>query len=310
MISYTDDDKTVLLLASRLAGPQVPAIPTGAWWALLKRLVDEGRSVTSLLEDPAIADEPARIEELSGHGAAMGMALEAFLNRGIAPVPHTSEQFPDRLLERLGDRCPPVVFVAGDVALAGGGGLGVVGARDVDGSGAEVATAVARGAARRGIPVISGAARGVDQLAMAAAADAGGAVVGFVADGLTRRLREPATRHLVIEGRAVLVSAQHPDAPFSAGSAMARNKLIYAASDATFVVASASGEGGTWAGATESLRYGYGPVLVHRGPGEGPGNKALVEAGASPVGPADDIFASWPPAQPAAETPAQGSLFG
>lgn len=308
MIAYTDDDKTTLLLASRLADKRAPSIPTGAWWSLVQRLSDEGRSISSLLDDPAIADDPGRVERLASMGGAMGVALEGFASRGIQPIPHTSERFPRRLLETLGDRCPPVLFVVGDLGLLDGGGLGIVGSRDVDQDGAEVATAAARAAAEHGIPVISGAARGVDQLAMAAAVEVGGAVVGFVADSLTKRVRDGETRRLVADGRLTFASAQHPDAPFSPGSAMERNKLIYATSNATLVVATADGEGGTWAGATESLKHGYAPVLVHRGPGEGPGNAALVDRGARPVEALAAIFDPWPPAAPE-PAPVQESFF-
>lgn len=311
MISYTADDKTVLLLASRLADKASPSIPTGAWWALVERLATDGRPIASLLDDPSPAEDPERVAQLTGMGGAMAMALEAITHRGIVALPHTSEHFPTGLVERLGRRCPPVLFVAGDLDRLGAGGLGIVGSRDVAPEGAEVARAAATAAARRGLQVVSGAARGVDQVAMAAAVDAGGAVVGFVADALTARIRDATTRHLISEGRVTFATTQHPDAPFSPGAAMERNKLIHATSDATLVVATADGEGGTWAGATESLRHGIAPVLVHRGPGEGPGNAALAAAGGRPVDGRDPFAGGWPPeVNPPEAPPEQGALFG
>jgi predicted Rossmann fold nucleotide-binding protein DprA/Smf involved in DNA uptake len=61
----------------------------------------------------------------------------------------------------------------------------------------------------------------------------------------------------------LLVSAVHPDAGFSVGNAMARNKLIYALSTVTYVAAVVEGQGGTWNGAVEALRHGYGRVAVN-----------------------------------------------
>lgn len=56
--------------------------------------------------------------------------------------------------------------------------------------GAEVAQALGRQAASLGLPLISGAARGVDQLAMNAAFQAGGTVVGIPARSLVRTLSD------------------------------------------------------------------------------------------------------------------------
>jgi predicted Rossmann fold nucleotide-binding protein DprA/Smf involved in DNA uptake len=59
----------------------------------------------------------------------------------------------------------------------------VVGSRNVGREAMEVASEVARLAVRERIPVVSGAARGIDQTAMAAALEAGGQVVGISCAG-------------------------------------------------------------------------------------------------------------------------------
>jgi predicted Rossmann fold nucleotide-binding protein DprA/Smf involved in DNA uptake len=80
-------------------------------------------------------------------------------------------------------------------------------------------------------------------------------------------------------GRAVLASAVSPLAPFNVGNAMARNKLIYGHAIATVVVSSSDGSGGTWAGATEAIKRGYGRVLVRDGDNVPGGNKRLIGLG-------------------------------
>ena len=72
---------------------------------------------------------------------------------------------------------------------------------------------------------------------------------------------------------------------------MGRNKLIYAQAALTVVIASDDGAGGTWAGATEALKHGYGSVAVWRGDGEGPGNGPLQRRGTLPVSSLEDIEA-------------------
>ena len=74
---------------------------------------------------------------------------------------------------------------------------------------------------------------------------------------------------------------------------MGRNKLIYALSKITVVVACETDRGGTWSGATEALEAGLGRVGVWRGPGEGPGNKLLEERGAQPIRSINELETVW-----------------
>ena len=157
-----------------------------------------------------------------------------------------------------------------------------MGSRDVSAEGGQVAIAAGARAAEVGVPVVTGAARGVDQLSMKGAIDAGGTVVGVPSEGLGRIKKE--IRALVHEGRLTLASPYGPNARFTAGNAMGRNKIIYALADVTLVVASDVDKGGTWQGATEALRRGADPVAVWTGDGAGPGNAVLVERGAAAVG--------------------------
>ncbi|MXZ69819.1 MAG: DNA-processing protein DprA, partial [Acidimicrobiia bacterium] len=191
--------------------------------------------------------------------------------------------YPQRLHASLRSKRPAVLHAAGALELLDQPGVGVVGSRNVSKEGAEVAKALGRQAASLGLPLISGAARGVDQLAMSAAFQAGGTVVGVPAHSLVRTLRSPGVRQAVQDGRTVMCSPYAPDSPFSVGKAMGRNKLIYALSDVTVAVAADNGSGGTWTGATEAIRGDYCRVAVWRGSGEGPGNDPLERRGALPL---------------------------
>jgi hypothetical protein len=180
--------------------------------------------------------------------------------------------------------------VAGRVASLDEGGLGVVGSREVDDKGAAVAALAAEHAVALGHQVVSGLARGVDQASMAAALRCGGQVVGVPTEGLRRVGRQSDVRRAVLEDRLVLASPYAPDAGFTAGNAMGRNKLIYAMADVTLVVASDDGRGGTWGGAVEALRRGFGRVAVWTGAGAGPGNEPLVRKGAAAVDDVEELF--------------------
>ena len=77
---------------------------------------------------------------------------------------------------------------------------------------------VAAKAAREGMQIVSGGARGVDQFAMLAALEAGGAVVGALADSLLRSATSGKAREAIQDGRLTLVSAFDPEAGFNVGN--------------------------------------------------------------------------------------------
>ncbi|WP_420637798.1 DNA-processing protein DprA [Candidatus Poriferisocius sp.] len=213
----------------------------------------------------------------------MAFELERLGQSGISTLTPFDVRYPKQFVDKLGSKAPSLLYTAGDVDLLGIPAVGVVGSRDVSQEGAAVAEAAAVQAARQHCVLVSGGARGVDQLAMNAAFGAGGAVVGILADSLERNLKFPDVRRAIHYGQALMCSPYNPNAPFRAGNAMGRNKLVYALSDITLVVASDVDKGGTWAGAVEALKSNAGRVGVWRGPGQGPGNEELIERGGLPI---------------------------
>jgi predicted Rossmann fold nucleotide-binding protein DprA/Smf involved in DNA uptake len=57
---------------------------------------------------------------------------------------------------------------------------------------------------------------------------------------------------------------------------MSRNKSIYGLADAVVVIAATAGKGGTWAGATEALKKGWGPVFVQPTNGDRAADKLMA----------------------------------
>ena len=123
---------------------------------------------------------------------------------------------------------------------------------------------------------------------MAAGIATSGRVCGVPSEGIRRLGRSPEIRAAVHDGAVALASPYAPDAPFSIGNAMGRNKPIYGLSDVTVVVTSDNGKGGTWEGAVEALQKEYGRVIVWSGEGAGPGNRPLVDKGAMELGDISD----------------------
>ena len=115
----------------------------------------------------------------------MAFELDRLDQSGIATLTPFDEGYPERLHASLGSKRPAILHAAGALELLDQPGVGVVGSRNVSREGAEVAKALGRQAASLGLPLTSGAARGVDQLAMSAAFQAGGTVVGVPAHSLS-----------------------------------------------------------------------------------------------------------------------------
>jgi predicted Rossmann fold nucleotide-binding protein DprA/Smf involved in DNA uptake len=203
--------------------------------------------------------------------------------------PGVGQGYPKRLHARLRDSAPVVLHGVGDKSLLDTDGVGVVGSREVSAEASQVARDIAEKAVGLGLPVVSGAARGVDSDAMNAAFEAGGQVVGVPADSLERSVTRRGTRQGVGQGRICLITPFAPATSFSVGNAMGRNKVIYGLSRCTVVVATDLENGGTWAGATEALKNQYGGVASWTGVGNGAGNSVLVERGADELSDVDRL---------------------
>lgn len=293
IVSY--DAQAIALLVSSLGAERGGVRPFGAraWSAIDRRLRDQGLSPGDLLGAGFVgvrriaqdAEERERMEGLLARAGQLAFELDRLASRGIWLLSRADEGYPQRLIERLGDDAPPVLFGAGERSLLDGGGIAIVGSRDVDADGSDFARRLAVAAAAAGTPVVSGGARGVDAIAMEAARSAGGAVVGVLPEGVERRLRDAASRGALADGRSVLLSPYHPSAPFSVGAAMGRNHLIHALADVAVIVSSSAGTGGTWAGAVAAIEAAWVPVLVRSASGMPAGNGELIARGAAAIRP-------------------------
>ncbi len=130
-----------------------------------------------------------------------------------------------------------------------------------------------------GHAVVSGGAKGIDTISQITALQRDGIVLEFIADSMINRLKNTDVSQGIRHGRMLILSPVNPDAGFQTGVAMMRNKFIYAQSDATVVVRSENGKGGTWAGAIENLRHRWSPLYCWERP-DYAGNAALIEKGA------------------------------
>ena len=285
----TEDTQAVILLCG-VFGKDRSEKPLSLteYSSLVRWLIEVKMRPGDLLQKENIAEaskgsgiDKQRLESLLGRGVQLGFAVEEWQRNGIWIISRSDADYPARYKKHLKDKAPPLLFGVGNRALLSGGGLAIIGSRNVDQAGEAFTRQVAERCARNQMPVVSGGARGVDQISMIAALEAGGVTIGVLAENLLKKSVERKYRHAIADGQLLLISPYHPNARFTVGTAMGRNKLIYAMADYGLVVSAEHKKGGSWAGAQEELkRENRRPVFVRTGSRVPRGNSKLLDLGA------------------------------
>lgn len=277
----SEESVATALLLSRIVDNGTNPLKASEFWKLPgKKSALLGLSHKELI-DVGIEEELAeRILRLFDRATILTFELQKYEDSGIKLLTPDDEKFPARLLDRLGPKSPALFHAVGNLELLNQPGIGIVGSRNVSEDGAQTAKNIAKKSVELSHVVVSGGARGVDQISMNASYENNGQVVGILADSMIKTINNAETRRVLLEeANTALITPYAPNAPFNVGNAMGRNKVIYGMSHLTVVVATDEDTGGTWNGATESLRNGFGRVAVWRGKGEGLGNSALERKG-------------------------------
>ena len=258
----TPREKGFLLLTSHLGNPQRPVLTTAQLRVLVERMrqsecTQPEREVTSadlsrLGYNREMSQRIARLleeEEL----------LDAYLRRGAQsdciPLTRVSPGYPLILRQRLGLDSPGCLWSKGDLSLLQTPAISLVGSRELGQDNRVFAQQAGRQAAKQGLTLISGNARGADRAAQEACLEAGGTVISIIADELTKV--EPREHVLYL-------SEDGFDEGFSAQRALSRNRCIHTLGQMVFVAQATLGKGGTWDGTARNLRFGWSPVLCFR----------------------------------------------
>ena len=284
-MTLSSDSLALLLLCSQLGldDDTVKPLILREWNPLARRLQAASLGPSDLLATSTnnsplelSSDERARITSLLSRD--IQRELNHLETHGIYPITRADSDYPERYRQRLKDSAPAVLFYAGEKALLGQPGIAVVGSRHLDDAGKECAMFVGNACGMSGMVLYSGGAKGVDTISMEAALEARGTAVSVLADSLERAVKSQ--KEALGRGDLCLVTPHSPNAGFSVGAAMGRNRLIYALADYAIVVASDAETGGTWAGATEALKNNWIPVFVLEHEQMPDGNKLLLQKGA------------------------------
>ena len=205
------------------------------------------------------------------------------------------------------DDAPPLLYARGTLNPSGPR-LAMVGARAVDDYGLQITRFWAEAAARQGVDIVSGGARGVDSQAHCSALDVGGhtiVVFGTGIDGCYPSENAELFDRILDAGGAIISQFPPETAPLTRNFIL-RNHLIAALSDATLVTRASAVSGAlTTAKAAHQLNR---PVFTLPGDLTAPlswGGQRLVESnlaifisGLEPIGRHLRIPGPWPSLAP------------
>lgn len=293
-MTISPDSQAILLLCSHiglLSDSEYSSLTLKEWNPLAKKLHSISMRPSDLIgvAPKEIQNqlginlvEAERYYHLLQRSGSLAIELERLESLGIHVLTRADQDYPVRYRQRLKDAAPAILFYAGEKTLLGQPGIAVVGSRHLDEAGMACAEFVGNSCGLSGLVLYSGGAKGVDTISMNAALTSRGTAVGILADSLEKSIRNPENRAAISRGDLCLATPYSPNAPFSVGTAMGRNKLIYTLADYAIVVASDTKKGGTWAGATEALRKKWIPVFALDLPDMPEGNKLLIQKGALP----------------------------
>ena len=190
---------------------------------------------------------------------AEGEMFPAALPAGVRAVAIKDPDYPSPLREI--EFPPQVLHVAGSLKLDGPPPIAIVGSRNPSPAGASAARELAAQLARRGHPIVSGLAAGIDAAAHQGALDAGGYTVAVVGTGVDRV--SPASNAALrecIASRGAVISQFALGHPASKTTFPARNALI-AGLSAVSVLVEMKERSGTRIEANLAIEQGK-PVLL------------------------------------------------
>jgi len=289
-MSLSANTQAVLLLTAyfnKASNTAVRPLTIKEWGKFALWLKDKGLRPESLLTGKVVevlagwSDNKItldRLEQLMNRGSAMALAVEKWSRAGLWIITRSDADYPQRLKRHLKNDSPPILFGCGNRSILNQGGIAVIGSRNTSEADLTFSRELGIKTAQSGFSIVSGGARGVDETAMLGALESEGTVIGVMADSLLKASSSRKYRQHIMNNNLVLISPFYPEAGFSPGNAMQRNKYIYCLSDSAVAVHSGT-KGGTWNGAIENINKQWVPLWVKETQDSEAGNAQLVAKG-------------------------------
>jgi DNA processing protein len=209
---------------------------------------------------------------------------ENLQNQGYEIIPVTSPDYSPAAKTNLKTKnSPPVIYIKGNKQILQEKSIAIVGSRDASEVSLTFTDNIARKASHENKVIVSGFAKGVDKQALESSLKYNGKSIIVLPQGIltfSSGIRQYYEH--IVSGNLLVLSTFHPNLPWNAGLAMARNSIIYGlASD--IYVAQSHDSGGTWEGVLAGIKSGRKIFVRYPGEEEKNANMELIEKGAVPV---------------------------
>ena len=242
-------------------------------------LLEDNIKVLNLIESK-LSISASRISQLISQSIALSLNITKWSKLGIWVISiFDNAYYPLALKMKYRHKCPLILFGSGNKDILQKGGIGIVGSRAINYEEVDYTKLVAKKFANNNVVVITGGAKGADETAMKNALNHGGEVICILPAELNLKDLDSSNRRYIEEKKLVLICTENPEAKWTPGRAMARNKYIYLLSNGVLVVASGL-KGGTWSGANECLEKGWTKVFAKPSNNPESGVLKLFESGA------------------------------
>ena len=214
---------------------------------------------------------------------SIAFEIESLNKQGIDVITLNDEFYPNSLKNLLKKNAPTLMYTKGNKALLNEQIAAIVGSRDVSEKGILFTQNIAKRCVKKNLVISSGYARGVDKIALETALKCNGKSIAVIPQGIMtfksdlKKLYVP-----IIEGKVLVMSIFPPNAPWTVGRAMERNKYIYSLAESIYVAETGS-EGGTWSGAIEGLKAKQDVYVRYAEHEEKCANNKLIALGAKPL---------------------------
>jgi predicted Rossmann fold nucleotide-binding protein DprA/Smf involved in DNA uptake len=234
--------------------------------------------------------EAYRICVLMNRVMPLSYALERFAEAGISIVTIDESNYPKRLLSRLGDKAPPMLYVCGELKLADGPCAAIAG--EAAGEAIDIIYELSARSSGEGVALAAGDEPGAGRAAEDAARQNNGKLILCMAGAMSERVYQAGVSEMIVERRALALSAAHPDSLYTYPRAIERNRCLYALANFAIIMKMRQEKGAAWEGARAALNCGWIEKVYAWEHPSSPAGRRLIERGAAAFQKATDITLS------------------
>lgn len=277
-MQFNDNQIATYLYCAKLPNAKKPPLTIIEWNELIYQLKQKnleprhlsGMSPSEIIKCVGTSKKMLNVVKKIEDRQQLAMSLielEELTNQGYKLM--FRQNMPKRMKNKLDPKHLPAFFyLVGDTSILTHAALGVVGSRDASEHELTQTAIIGMEAARKGIVVVSGGARGIDQTAVDACLKNDGKAIVFPSEGLQFWIKRKEIRQYIQNNQLLLISAQPINSKFTGSYAMQRNKYIHTTAHMVLVAASKifsvgkNTHSGTWAGVEENLKDKWTPLFT------------------------------------------------